>query len=392
MATCSDSTSGELTPEYLTLCEHYQRVIDHVKEQTNTICNELFSKGHITEEMCDLIRSSESKAEKLTDTLRNRIKYNKKVFHDFMDILRKQGPCAIDIVECLEQTYYEKSKKLQQATDHVSTDTVRQASGCVQTNTIQCLRFVCPNCAQCTPRRYFSRHGCSQAVKLDARGTRSLFPFLDCSQQTKDEGQLVQDTIEIFESFEDMVDSLIRSLQSKGVHINELRQFVSSEVRKHGNKKDIECLKIATSISDIFYALSSLKSFFHYEIIQRIVKRFGRNSDKRKMEEYIAKFKQYCKRNVFEVPSNILCNREPEDGIKCFVFKLLQDGPKSLQDIIDMRWKLAKILKIDILSLHVCSVTTGCVCLNEHAQYKKGVAWPKMAFAKFLMREKQAIL
>ena len=39
-----------------------------------------------------------------------------------------------------------------------------------------------------------------------------------------------------------------------------------------------------------------------------------------------------------------------------------------------------------------CLYSIELRALNEHAQYKKGVAWPKMAFTNFLMREKQAIL
>ncbi len=234
----------------------------------------------------------------------------------------------------------------------------------------KCLRFVCPSCSQCTAKQFFSQRGCCQEVVSDGK-TKSLFHFIDHSKLNESEKvllekQLVQDTTEIFDLFDEMLKSLISSIESKRAHVSLLRNFVlSSAVRKHGNKKNIECLERATSISNIFFALGSFTSFFHYEIIERIVIRFGKSCDKKKMKEYIAQFKKYCERNVFEVPSNILCNREPETGDECFLFKYTQDGPKSLQDIANIRWKLAtKVLGIDVLSLQLCSITAGCVCLN----------------------------
>lgn len=352
MATCADHdpTPGQSTPEYLTLQESYSRLVTHVSMQIDTLRDSLFETGLISSDIYDNINTivtAKEKARTLIRAVMTKVELNPSNYNKFMDILKKEGMFTEDVCQELQKNF-EQKKILSE---------------------VQCLKFVCPSSTQCTARQFFSRHGRCQQVTLGVRDRKSLFPFLDCSKLTKNEkflleGQLIEDTTKIFDSFTEMVESLITSLESRGLDVSRLRQFVSSAVRKHGNTNDNKCLNRATSIPDVFFALSSFISFFHYEIIERIVKRFGKKNDKTKMEEYIAALKEYCTRNVFEVPSNIFCNREPETGTKCFIFKLTRDEHKSLQDIADMRWKLAKILDIDVLSLQLCSITAGCVCLH----------------------------
>ncbi len=113
MANGSDCTRlGQLSPEYLTLRESYQEVIDCVKESTESICNALFSKGIITTENRDYARHpthlGSHKAGKLVDAVLDKIEHDKKVFQDFIKILKHEGLCTQSIVELLENKYKQK--------------------------------------------------------------------------------------------------------------------------------------------------------------------------------------------------------------------------------------------------------------------------------------------
>ena len=112
----------------------------------------------------------------------------------------------------------------------------------------------------------------------------------------------------------------------------------------------------------VLYSHSS--RFFHYEVVERIAKKFGSKEDRQLMEEYVSKFNQFCERSVFEVPPNIFHDSDPRPGEKVFSIKFTPEEHASLGDIANVRQKLANILGIDILALQLCSITDGCVCLR----------------------------
>ena len=64
-------------------------------------------------------------------------------------------------------------------------------------------------------------------------------------------------------------------------------------------------LREEKSILDVFSALLSYTSFFHYRIIETLVIEFGTPQDGEKLKQYVAAFNRFCKRSVFEVPPNV---------------------------------------------------------------------------------------
>ena len=113
----------------------------------------------------------------------------------------------------------------------------------------------------------------------------------------------------------------IDSLKSRKVDVKQLSNFVVNLVKRVGTKEDTDRLENSVSLSQVFLLLHPFKSFFHYEIIESIVKRFGNGEDRQLMSEYISKFNQFCERSAFEVPSNIFHDSDPRPGDKVFSVK-----------------------------------------------------------------------
>ena len=216
---------------------------------------------------------------------------------------------------------------------------------------------------------FFSKDGCPQAGQGSTLG-ESLFPYLDHSTLSKKEKeiiecQLIDDTKKMINLFADTEDSLIESLESQKLRVSRIRNYAANFVRKIGPNDEelhVEILQKAKDLYDVFFALKRFKSFFHYEIVEKIVRKFGNDKDHQLMDEYISKFNEFCKRRVFEVPPNIFHDSDPMPGDKVFAVKLEEHD--SLKDVVVARKKLAEILDIEIFALHLCSVSAGCLCLR----------------------------
>ena len=217
--------------------------------------------------------------------------------------------------------------------------------------------------------QFFSKAGCPKAPQHDRTEGMSLFPYLDHSSLTKKEkivleSRLMDDTRKMILLFAETEDSVIVSLGSKDINITRLQNFVENCVSKVGTKEEVEKLKKSSTISEVFYALQPFKSFFHYEIIEDIVRVFGSLTDHQLMDEYISKFNEFCERSVFQVPPNIFHDSDPKPGDRVFSVKLTKEGQASLIDVVAVRRRVANILDIEVFALQLCCITEGCVCLR----------------------------
>ncbi len=109
LGTLSSAKASDSTPEYLTLRRSYLAVITHVKEQPGTICDSLFEKGYISTTVHVFVRSrahsDEEKAQKLIDTVLDKVKHDRSVYYGFLEILKTEGPLAKSIIARLEECF-----------------------------------------------------------------------------------------------------------------------------------------------------------------------------------------------------------------------------------------------------------------------------------------------
>ena len=215
-------------------------------------------------------------------------------------------------------------------------------------------------------KNFFSEDGCPQQ---DSTPRESLFPYLDHSNLTENEkilyeSRLKNDTTKMILLFANTEDSLIKSLESQNISVGRVRNYAANFVRKLGTSEELKKLQNSNTLYDVFFALHRFKSFFHYEIVENIVRQFGNAKDCQVIDKYISEFKEFCKRSVFEVPPNIFHDSDTVSSDKVFAVKFTPEEHASLGDVVAVRKKLADIFNIDVFALQLCCVTDGCVCLR----------------------------
>ena len=223
--------------------------------------------------------------------------------------------------------------------------------------------FVCA-CGNCTIEEY-----CSGKCPGDSGCD---FPNLDTRALDKQDREVleaklqdnVDEMIVLFNNFRSLV---IDSFVDRNLEAAKVRDYVRGLVDRFGanilTKEDETKLIEARSIRDVFSALHPYTDFFHYEIIELLVYKFGTQEDKDKLGKYVKSFELYCKRGVFEVPRSLFHEHIEKRDVRLYSFKYENDKP-SLEDVNTQRKKIAKILKIPIWSLQLCSIEKGCVCLR----------------------------
>ena len=230
-------------------------------------------------------------------------------------------------------------------------------------------RFVSPFCSKCSVKTFFSEGGCPHVTEQVDSKSKLRFPYLDCSSLDCEEKEiletrLIDDTKEIVSQFADMEDSLIVSLQSQGIDPKRLVNYALHLIKKLDMKKEKKQLKRARSLSEVFVALHPFKSFLHYEIVESIVKKFGSSDDHQLIDEYISKFNKFCERSAFEVPPNIFHDSDPKPADKIFSVLFTHEEYATLGDVVGVRRKLAKILRIPLHSLRLYKIEKGSVRMS----------------------------
>ena len=98
---------SETSPEYKAFRECYDVLVNTSEQQVGKICDSLFADGYISETVRDYTRTIGMpdliKAQKLVDSVSNKIKTNFKMFHGFIAIL--EGPFNTDTVQILQERY-----------------------------------------------------------------------------------------------------------------------------------------------------------------------------------------------------------------------------------------------------------------------------------------------
>ena len=135
-------------------------------------------------------------------------------------------------------------------------------------------------------------------------------------------------------------------------------------------------------------------SFINYHLVEYMISQYGSEEDNRKFADYETKFKEYCKRSVFEVPQDVF-GCVPSDGEK-FAFKVTKevvnnfklpanhtqveddeyasDNPTaettskhlelSLGDVMFIEEKVSETLDLDVGSLVLLGASRGCLELT----------------------------
>ena len=196
-------------------------------------------------------------------------------------------------------------------------------------------------------------------------------PDLSDAQREKLMRQLKNETDEMEERFAVLIGRTLLSLKKYEVSIGELKSLLK-QLNAPKKSKLFNKLKKVTDINRAFEVLHRFWSFFDYEILGVIIRKFcyDINQD---FEEYVSKFKKFCDRRVCEVPDDSYSTKLSESDEKknlhiqidqTFINELERLKMVDLKDVTDT---LGKILNTNlrILKIRDTSIIFTFRCLHE---------------------------
>ena len=229
-------------------------------------------------------------------------------------------------------------------------------------------------CGKCDYESLIS-NGCPKRL-------REPFMYLDTSSLTqKQEGfllsQLKKDADAIFDRW-DIIVSQFSSWMKTNVSLEEYKEILltvpgiasaSKEVRMfHDRKQDIMAAK---SHLDCFAILSDYYSWFNYSILETVISKAKRRTQKdspeffSSLQSYTVLLYEYCKRNIYECP--VPSCTSPTNGTHTFlVLKVSEDQLSnfkivSAEKIKLFTFELMKPFEIEDYVLNLRTVGDGCV-------------------------------
>ena len=165
--------------------------------------------------------------------------------------------------------------------------------------------------------------------------------------------KLMEDFDMIKQQFAGLVDSTLQSLRHNNVNLEELKvavkEYLPNEVHN--------LFSNAKSLNDLFLEdLSEYWSFFDYELLAFIIKRRCKELQG-DLDEYIAMFKEYCKRKYSEVPT--VFNSKAHKRYYNLTVKVCGEFDHiTMEQVKEIECQLQKITGLD---LSLARIGDGCI-------------------------------
>lgn len=186
------------------------------------------------------------------------------------------------------------------------------------------------------------------------------FPYLSAESMSKEDLsfyclQLNEETKKIKKHFASLVFNLQKRVEetSKVGDVINILTFYDNVYEK--------LLQGCTTITEVFRKISSVFSFFDYDLIKLLSRKFGSLGIKKDLKKYKKRFQDYSKRRVCECPSDAFGDVLKSE--KVYVLKT----DKSLEDFTvaqlqQLQYEMNKVLGQRLLRL--LHVEKGCVSLT----------------------------
>ena len=186
------------------------------------------------------------------------------------------------------------------------------------------------------------------------------FPYLSAENMSEEElsfyrFQLNEETKKIKKSFA----SLVFNLQKRVEEMSKVEDVVN--ILTFYNNAYEKLLCGCNSISEVFRKISSVFSFFDYDLIKLLSRKFGSLSVKKDLKKYKKRFQDFSKRRICECPSDAFGDIPKSE--KVYVLKM----DKSVEDLTveqlqQLQFEMNKVLGQRLLRL--LHVKKGCVSLT----------------------------
>ena len=157
--------------------------------------------------------------------------------------------------------------------------------------------------------------------------------------------------------FANLVFDLQRSIEETNISLKDFKNLLNYFDKKKFEQLLSEC----KNLQEAFNTISNFFSFFDFDIIKLLTRKFGSKDVKKKLERYKERFQKFSKRCVCEVPSDAF--GEPEKSEKVYAIKI-DKSLKSLtvEELKKLNYKMNRILGHQ--SLRLLHIEEGCVQLT----------------------------
>ena len=203
-------------------------------------------------------------------------------------------------------------------------------------------------------------------------------PFLQLSSSEREElkAMLDDDVRDVKHQFCFLVTKTRDSLEKRQIPVEKYATSILAlgayePVPEERNKSLLnehrEEIKMATSISEIFNILSAYWNYLNYEILEITIELYGTSDDEQRLERYNEHLQIFCERRIFELSlpenscssSNTLSSKQEKVAVK---LNVCEDS--KCNELLRIRSRIAKILRVKLATLIIDGVDAGCVQLT----------------------------
>lgn len=154
--------------------------------------------------------------------------------------------------------------------------------------------------------------------------------------------------------------SLVYDIQ-KHLEQKKVKDLVHYLNRTTTDKNLKEHLRDCSTTEELFDKLYVYSSFFDFEFLKRLTRKFGSRKIKHKLNRYIEMFRSYLKRRIVEMPNHTF--DDVTESEKVYVVKTDKNfNDFTGEDLKKLQYQMNKILENKLLCLK--HVEEGCVQLT----------------------------
>ena len=251
----------------------------------------------------------------------------------------------------------------------------------------------------------------SSSDNISSNSEDHTFPEINSQDKAELEAQLILDADSMRKKFASLLVNVINSFKRQGIDPRELASAVLALIEyddpaigKPLLEREKDSLKKAQLVDDTFDVLRPHMTFFNYEILEFLIEKMGSPNIKDDLQKFLQEFKSFCRRSVFEIPSNVLghstekvinqqkfcvkitkqfkvallvqCTKQSEPDSQTAPSTQLSFSAEdregicapelgiSLEDAKYIQRKLASLMRLKVSSIYLDSVSSGSTILT----------------------------
>ena len=185
-----------------------------------------------------------------------------------------------------------------------------------------------------------------------------------------DEDELMSDTYDIRSKFNILFTRVRRFLMEKGVTVRDFMLFLKKMPgypRKSLPDAELSTLCKSSDLIEVFETVSENCSWFNHSFLGEIIDAYCRSDEeiRKAHQDFCTHLRIYCEHRVKEIPLANEFGVKRKKGCAPMVLKVDKEWESiQIEQLEEVIFNLANILKVKRHALHLYSIENGCVQLT----------------------------